>query len=57
MLLQPPRLYPKLLAARRRSCLLVSQHSRSNRKSSARDKKKRSVSGKRSWLALRRKKD
>ena len=47
MLLQLPRLCLNLLAVRRRSCLLVSQHSRGNRKSSACAKKRRSVSGKR----------
>ena len=56
-LLQPLRLYPKLLVVRRRSCLLVSQHFRSNRKSSASAKKKRSDSGKRSWLVLQKKRD
>jgi len=53
--LQPPQLHPKLLVVRRRSCLLVSRHSRSNKKSSASDKKKMSDSGKKSWLVLRKK--
>jgi hypothetical protein len=57
MPLQPLRLYPNLLVVRRRSCLLVSQHFRSNRKSSASAKKKRSDSGKRSWLVLQKKRD
>jgi hypothetical protein len=56
----PPQLlrqHPKLLEVRRRSCLLVSQRSRSSKRSSRSAKKKRSDSEERSWLVLKKMRD
>lgn len=56
--LLPPPPHPHLrLVVRRRSCLLVSQRFRSSKRSSASDRKRTSGSERKSWLALKRRRD